>query len=137
MEYSISELATKAECDLVLAALVKKRDEVANHGSNLAFQLQNFGSPAERAAELLRLNRRITEAQQELLTLPEGKEKRDTENAMVSHIRRRNQLLGQAETQGSDDKVLTQFGQASDTLIHDEAVRLIGLVQAHRDTLSE
>ncbi|RTQ46520.1 hypothetical protein EJV47_21445 [Hymenobacter gummosus] len=136
MAYSISDLTTRAECEQVTKVLVKKRDEAANRRTNLAFELQNFGDPAARAAELTRLNRRITDAQTDLPTMPDGREKRKVENELSSHTRQRNTLLNQADAQGSDDRVLLEFELFNVAAAHDEAVRLITEVEAHRNTLS-
>ncbi|RYU78901.1 hypothetical protein [Hymenobacter persicinus] len=135
MAYSITQLATKADCDLVLVPLTQKRDQAANRRSNLAFQLQTFSDPAGRNAELSRLNRRIADAQADLPTLPEGKTKRDLENELATNTKRRNQLLNQSDAQGSDDRVLLEFEQATLIQAHDEAVSLIGQVESHKATL--
>jgi hypothetical protein len=135
MAYSITDLATRAECDLVIGSLSKKRDEAANRRTNLAFQLRNFGDPAARTAELNRLNRRIADAQDDLPTMQEGREKRRVENELGTHTRQRNQLLNQAEAQGGDDRVLLEFELFNVTASHDEAVRLIGEVETRKAAL--
>lgn len=136
MAYSITDLLTKADCDLVLGPLAKKRDDAANRRTNLAFDLKNFGDPAARNAELTRLNRRIADAETDLPTMSENREKRKLEDEMGRHKARRNQLINQAETQGPDDQVLLEFELASVTAIHDEAVDLIRQVEIHKDTLA-
>lgn len=136
MAYSIADLLTKADCDLVIGPLTKKRDEAANRKSNLAFDLKNFGDPAARAAELTRLNRRIADAETDLPTMADGREKRKLDDEMGRYKARRNQLLNQSETQGADDRVLLEFELTNVTATHDEAMRLIQQMEDHKDTLT-
>ena len=135
MAYSINNLTTKADCDRVLGPLALKRDEAANRKSNLAFRLQNFNDPAARAAEITRLNRRVSEGQTELATMAEGKLKRDLEDEVSISTRRRNQLLNQADTQGSDDRLLVEFELEIVTKTFDEAVTLIPQIEARKAAL--
>ena len=135
MAYTIDQLATKADCEQVLVPLTQNRDEAANRKSNLAFRLQTFGDPAARAAEITRLSRRIADAQADLPTMAEGRDKRRVEDELATNTKRRNQLLNQGEAQGSDDRVLLEYELTTTAQAQTEADALIGQVQTRKDSL--
>ena len=134
--YSIPALETKADCAAVLVPMRLRRDEANADVSALAFTLQTYGDPVARKAEITRLNTKVTTAQADLLTLPEGKEKRDTEDDMGTYIRRRNQLVNQGETHGSDDKIVLEFKLEMARQTSAEAATLVTAIEAHQDGLS-
>ena len=134
--YSLTALETRADCAAALTPLRLRRDEAAADVSALSFDLQVFGDSAARKAEITRLNTKLTNVQTDLLTLPEGKEKRDAENDMAGFLRRRNQLVGQSETHGGDDKVLLEFKLEMARQTAAEATALVAAIEARQPTLS-
>ncbi|MBF9222003.1 hypothetical protein [Hymenobacter ruricola] len=134
--YSLTALETKADCAAALTPLRLRRDEAAAETSALAFALQTYGDPAARKAEITRLNAKLTAVQADLGTLPEGKEKRDSENEMASYLRRRNQLVGQSETHGGDDKIVLEFKLEMARQTNTEATALVAAIETHADTLA-
>jgi hypothetical protein len=134
--YSLTALETWADCDAALVPLRLRRDEATAETTALAFELQIFADPAARRAEITRLNAKISTAQAELLTLVEGREKRKLENELGSYNRRRNLLLDQNETQGSDDKVLLEFRHELARQAAAEATSLVSAIEARKATLT-
>ena len=134
--YSLSSLETKADCAAAATPLRLRRDEATADASALAFDLQTFADPVARKAEIARLAAKVTAGQADLLTLPEGREKRDAENEVGSLIRRRNTLLNQSETRGADDKVLLEFRLEMARQTQAEATTLVAAIEAHSDTLT-
>lgn len=133
--YSLTALETKADCAAVLVPMRLRRDEAAADVSALAFTLQTYGDPAARKAEITRLNTKVADAQADLLTLPEGKEKRDTEDDMGTYIRRRNQLVNQSETHGSDDKIVLEFRLEMARQTSAEATALVTAIETRQNGL--
>lgn len=133
--YSLAALETKADCDAALVPLRLRRDEAAADLSAFAFDLQTFGDPAARKAEVTRLNGKLSTAQADLLTLPEGREKRDLEDQLASYTRRRNQLVNQGDSRGGDDKVLLEFRLEMARQTNTEAIALVTAIEAHKDGL--
>ena len=115
--------------------LGRERDAAANRKSNLAFQLKNYLNPEALKAEIVRLNQRITADTTDLATLTDGKEKRDKESDISRNTVRRNDLQDRIEAKGADDKLLKEFELAWTTAKHDEAVNLIGQVEAKKAAL--
>ena len=134
--YSLAALETKADCAAALVPIRLRRDEAAADASALAFELQTYGDPAARKAETTRLNTKLATVQADLLTLPEGKEKRDAENEMASYLRRRNQLVNQSETHGGDDKIVLEFKLEMAKQTNTEATGLVTAIEAHQAGLS-
>ncbi|WP_210517853.1 hypothetical protein [Hymenobacter terricola] len=134
--YSLPDLLTKADCAAALLPMRLRRDEAGAEASTLAFTLQTFGDPAARKTEITRLNTKLTGVQADLLTLPEGKEKRDTENEMASYLRRRNTLVDQSETHGGDDKILLEFKLEMAHQTNTEATALVTAIEAREATLT-
>jgi hypothetical protein len=133
--YSLTALETRADCAAALTPLRLRRDEAAADVSALSFDLQVFGDSTARKAEITRLNTKLTNVQTDLLTMPEGKEKRDAENDMAGFLRRRNQLVGQSETRGGGDKILLEFKLEMARQTAAEATALVTAIEARQPTL--
>jgi hypothetical protein len=134
--YSITALETKADCAAALTPLRLRRDEAAADVSALAFDLQTYGDPVARKAEITRLNTKLAGVQADLLALPEGKEKRDTENDMATFLRRRNLLVSQSETHGGDDKIVLEFKLEMARQTNTEATALVTAIETHEAGLT-
>ena len=133
--YSLAALDTQAACAAALLPLRLRRDEAAAEVSATTFALQAFAAPATRQAEITRLNTRLAAVQAELPTLPEGKEKRKTENEMAGLLRRRNRLLSQNQTRSGDDKVVLEFQREMARQTQAQASALVAAIEAHQATL--
>ncbi|TGE21694.1 hypothetical protein E5K00_15590 [Hymenobacter aquaticus] len=137
MNYSLSLLTTRAQCDAVLAYANAKLGLLGYHDAQTGRRTSNLTTSATSdAAELVSLNAFITAMTPVIPTLPAGKNREKQENELRVSTDRRDALLARQGQQGPE--VLLE-AEAESGLIDIQVPFIqdfIAQVTAHRATLS-
>ena len=100
MLFSVNLLTTVAQCDGLLATKQRERTGLVNRLNNLQFQLDNWDDATSASTELTATQALITGLKPVVAILPDGDDKRRSENQLNRYQTRANNLTGKVENYG-------------------------------------
>lgn len=100
MAFSVNLLTTVAQCDGLLATKQRERTGLVNRLNNLQYQLDNWDDASSATTELAATQALITGLKPVVAALPDGDDKRRSENQLNRYQTRANNLTGKVENYG-------------------------------------
>ncbi|UOQ51596.1 hypothetical protein [Hymenobacter cellulosivorans] len=136
MTYSLSQLTTKADCDLVLAYIADELRVLTQRQSEFIYQRDTATkAAAELTAELTALNADIDYLTPLIPTLPVSKKRKQRENDLRTSIDRRDELVARQNERGAVGLLIRELELAQIEVQLTETQALETSITAHRATL--
>ncbi|MCB2376966.1 hypothetical protein LGH70_05200 [Hymenobacter sp. BT635] len=136
MAYSLSQLATTADCDQVLAYISDELRVLNQRRSEFTYQRDTATSTsAELQAELTALNAEIDYLTPLIPTLPASKKRKERENELRRSTDRRDELVARQGERGAVSLLIRELELAQAEVQITETKALEAGVTAFRATL--